>query len=77
MRALGEGQVVARTRPSHVEPVRLGVCRRISVGGRDRQPDEIPVVDPGMPQIDLLGRVAIDHGRGRLQPQRFLDRGVE
>ena len=62
----------AFSRP-HVEAVGIGERRRVAVGGRDRDADELAAADRRAAQRHVRGRVPVDHGRRRLEPQRLLD----
>ena len=60
--------------PPEVEAVRVGELLRVAVGARDGDGDQFAAFDRRVAEPDVAGRVAVDHRRRRLQPQRFLDR---
>ena len=55
-----------------VEPVRIGEGRRVAVGGRERDDDEVAPPDRGARQLRVDRRVAVDPRGRRLQPERLL-----
>jgi hypothetical protein len=75
VRPAGEAQIVLRARPAGLELVRATEHRRVPVRPGDRHPDQITAPDKGPGQLRIGGGVPVDHGRGRLQPQRLGHRG--
>ena len=75
VRPLGEGRVQPRLRPAEVESMRVGEGLRIAVRGRERNAYELSRTDPDAVEVEFPRRVAVEHGRRRLEPKRLLDRG--
>ena len=75
MRSVREGQLAVRVRPADLEGVRIVEHPGVPVRAGQRHRDLVPGPDPGSAELRVAGRVSVDHGRGRFQPQRFLDRG--
>ena len=69
MRAVGEGQVPPGVRTADVEPVWITESHRVPIRSRDGHRDLIASPDIGTAEPGIPGRVAVDHGRGRFQPQ--------
>ena len=69
----------ARCRPAleteDVEPVRVAEHRRVPVGGGQGDAHPVPGPDHGAADRGVPGRVPVEQGGGRFQPQRLLDRG--
>ena len=74
MRTVREGQVAGGVRPSDLECVRIVEDPGIPVRAGQGHRDLVTGCDPGPAELCVAGRVAVDDGRGRFQPQRFLDR---
>ncbi len=74
VRALRKGEVRSGIGPRKIELVRIGERRRVTVGGTQRDDDEIAFADRVAAQFGVLGGVSIDPAGGRFQPQRLLDR---
>jgi hypothetical protein len=74
MRPVGEGQVASGTGAADVECVRIREHRRIPVRPGQRHRHLVARPDAGRAEPRVAGRVPVDHGRGGLEPQRFLDR---
>ena len=55
-----------------VEPVGVGERRRVAIGGRERDDDEVALPDRGARQLHIGRRVAVDPPGRRLQAERFL-----
>ena len=75
MRAVRERQVAPGAGAEDVEPVRVAEHLRIPVGRGQRDAHPVPGPDPGLADHHVPGRVPVHQRRGRLQPQRLLDRG--
>ena len=75
--SLGEREMPAGVGAAEVVGIGVGEHRRIAVGRRQRYPHELAAPDPRRPQRASAGGVAVDHGRGRLEAQRLLDRGAQ
>ena len=63
--------------PRRSNSVGVVVDGGVTICGRDREADEVSACDPSTAELDILGGVAVDHRRRRLEAQRFLDRGVK
>ena len=77
VRAVGEGEMPAggwTVEACRVEAVRVGKHRRIAIRGADRDADELAPAYLRVPELDIGGGVAIDDRRGRLEPERLLER---
>ena len=74
VRTVREGQVAGGVRPADLEGVRIVEDQGIPVRSGDGHRDLITGPDPGPAKLRVAGRVAVDHGCGRFQPQRFLYR---
>jgi len=74
VRAVGEGQVTGGVRPPDLEGVRIAEDPGIPVRAGQGHRDLVTGAYPGAAELSVAGRVAVDHGRGRFQPQGFLDR---
>ena len=69
----GERQVPLGVGTVDVEAVGIGERRRVAVGAGQRDDHEVAGGDRRAGEVDVAGRVAVDDGGRRLEPQRLLD----
>jgi hypothetical protein len=75
VRTVREGQVAGGVWPADLECVRIAENPGVPVSAGQGHRDLVAGRDPGPAELCVAGRVPVDDGSGRFQPQRFLDRG--
>ena len=73
VRALGEGEVPRRIVSALAETVGIREDVGIPIRPCDRDSDELALPDGRRAEHDVACRVAVDHRRGRLHPERLFD----
>ena len=62
---------------SEVETIGIREGRRIAIRARERERDEVAARDRRAAELRVARRIAVEHRRRRLEPQRLLDDGAQ